>query len=154
MADTGIIKRDAARRQLDCAIRLLFSGEDSLAIHTLAFAAYCILRDLLGKSQTREVFRQFEKSQKLGEIPKFLKHAVTDPHAYLNKHSEKSAHLTLAAAVRLWKEHGNEETPDMRRFSESDDPFKPGHRASGTFKLMQDGISKVTQLTLVQKMFL
>ena len=52
MTGTGITKLDAAQRQLDCAIRLMFSGEDSLVIHNLAYDAFCILRDLLGPSET------------------------------------------------------------------------------------------------------
>jgi hypothetical protein len=42
-----INKLEAARRQLDTAIRLTFANEDALAIHTLAAAAYRILRDIL-----------------------------------------------------------------------------------------------------------
>ena len=42
-----INKLEAARRQLDAAIRLTFSNEDALAIHTLAAAAYRIVRDIL-----------------------------------------------------------------------------------------------------------
>jgi hypothetical protein len=44
-----INKLEAARRQLDAAIRLTFSNEDALAIHTLGAAAYRIVRDILHK---------------------------------------------------------------------------------------------------------
>lgn len=44
-----INKLEAARRQLDTAIRMTFANEDELAIHTVAAAAYRILRDLLEK---------------------------------------------------------------------------------------------------------
>jgi len=44
-----INKLEAARRQLDAAIRMRFAKEDDLAIHTIAAAAYGILRDMLGK---------------------------------------------------------------------------------------------------------
>jgi hypothetical protein len=44
-----INKLEAARRQLDAAIRMLFANEDGLAIHTVAGAAYRILRDMLAK---------------------------------------------------------------------------------------------------------
>jgi hypothetical protein len=44
-----INKLEAARRQLDAAIRMTFDGEDKLAIHTVAAAAYRILRDMLEK---------------------------------------------------------------------------------------------------------
>jgi hypothetical protein len=41
-----VTKFNAARRQLDAAIRMFFSDEDVLAVHTLGTAAYRILRDL------------------------------------------------------------------------------------------------------------
>jgi hypothetical protein len=44
-----INKLEAARRQLDAAIRMTFANEDELAIHTVAAAAYRILRDMLHK---------------------------------------------------------------------------------------------------------
>ena len=44
-----INKLEAARRQLDAAIRLTFANEDTLAIHTLGAAAYRIVRDILHK---------------------------------------------------------------------------------------------------------
>jgi hypothetical protein len=82
MTKGEIDKFEAAQRQLDCAIRLWFVDEESLAIHTLAYAACCILRDLLG-SQKREVLSKFEVSQKFGEVPNFLKHADRDPEYVL-----------------------------------------------------------------------
>ena len=39
-------KLAAAQRQLCAAIRMFFDGEDELAVHTVASAAYGILRDL------------------------------------------------------------------------------------------------------------
>jgi hypothetical protein len=48
-AEASVSKLDAARRQLDAAIRMYLANEDELAIHTLAAAAYRILRDLLEK---------------------------------------------------------------------------------------------------------
>lgn len=44
-----ITKIEAARRQVDAAIRMSFFNEDDLAIHTVASAGYRILRDLLNK---------------------------------------------------------------------------------------------------------
>jgi hypothetical protein len=48
-AEIYVTKLEAARRQIDAAIRMYFAGEDSLAIHTIAAAGYKILRDLLNK---------------------------------------------------------------------------------------------------------
>ena len=49
MAKINVSKVEAARRQIDVAIHMLFSEEDPLAIHTLAGAAFQILRDLADK---------------------------------------------------------------------------------------------------------
>jgi hypothetical protein len=48
-AKVFINKLEAARRQLYAAIRMTFANEDEFAIHTVAAAAYRILRDLLEK---------------------------------------------------------------------------------------------------------
>jgi hypothetical protein len=93
MPDGGIDKFEAAQRQLDCAIRLWVADEDSLGIHTLAYAACCLLRDLLG-NQKAEVLRKFEGSQRFGEVPNFVKHADRDPDYILNARSKLSGHLT------------------------------------------------------------
>ena len=50
-----INKLEAARRQLDAAIRMTFANEDELAIHTVAAAAYRIVRDLLEKRERFEL---------------------------------------------------------------------------------------------------
>jgi hypothetical protein len=42
----SVDKFDAARRQIECAIRVVAAEEDELAIHTLVMAAYSILEDL------------------------------------------------------------------------------------------------------------
>src|SRR5262245_19997574 len=138
MTRSEIDKFEAAQRQLDCAIRLWLADEDSIAIHTLAYAACGLLRDLFG-SQNREVLSKFEVSQKFGEIPNFLKHADRDPEYVLNAHSRGSVHLTLAFAIRLWEEHGHKKTAYMLVFSELDDPFKPAYQASETLKLVRHG---------------
>src|ERR1700727_600867 len=55
-----ISKIATAQRQLDAAIRMFFKREDELAIHTVAAAAFQILRDVTrgpGGHFTGEVFR-------------------------------------------------------------------------------------------------
>jgi hypothetical protein len=106
------------------------------AIHTLAYAASCLLRDLFG-SQKAEVLGKFEGSQRFGEVPNFLKHADRDPDYILSARSKMSVHLTLAFAIQLWEEHGREKTPEMSAFSEAVDPFKAGHRASESLRFAQ-----------------
>ena len=49
MASVSITKLSAAQRQIDAAIRILFSGEDILAVHTVVAAAHRIALDLAEK---------------------------------------------------------------------------------------------------------
>ncbi len=46
-AEIYVNKLEAARRQIDAAIRMLLANEDSLAIHTVTAAGFGVLRDLL-----------------------------------------------------------------------------------------------------------
>jgi len=135
----GITRLEAARRQLDCALRLRREGGDSLAVHTLAYAAYSLLRDLYGNSETKKVLEEFEKQSEFRKVPNHLKHADRKPWAILKKHDEKHTRITLALAIRLWKDRGQPETDEMRVFSALPDPFKPEHRASETLKYVRHG---------------
>jgi hypothetical protein len=44
-----ISQREAAKRHIECAIRLIKT--DDLEAHTLAYAAYGLLRELLGRAR-------------------------------------------------------------------------------------------------------
>ena len=47
MNETRITKLQAAQRQIDAGIWMLFRNDDPVAIHTVAMAAFRILRDLV-----------------------------------------------------------------------------------------------------------
>ena len=49
MASVSITKLSAAQRQIDAAIRVLFSGEDILAVHTIVTAVHTVVLDLAKK---------------------------------------------------------------------------------------------------------
>ncbi len=55
MSEAHLSKSTAARRQLYFAIRMYFAGEDGLAIHTVASAAYRVISDLKEKQGRNEV---------------------------------------------------------------------------------------------------
>jgi hypothetical protein len=74
-----ISQREAAKSHIDCAIRLL--NTDDLEAHTLAYAAYGLLFELLGKGPTKDAVRKLEKKLKLGEIPNYFKHRYSNPSA-------------------------------------------------------------------------
>jgi hypothetical protein len=60
-AQIFVTKVEVARRQINAAIRMVLANEDQLAIHTVAFAGYKILRGLLekkGRYDAEEVFME------------------------------------------------------------------------------------------------
>lgn len=134
---TGITKIDVARAQLQEALRLRLTDGNSIAVHTLAYAAFGILRDLI-KHQAhpmKDVLAILEdQSSKMGkafkEVPDSLKHADWFPDFVLESHSNKDVHLTIAFACRLWVELGNCETELMQKFAQLPNPYRPGYRHS------------------------
>lgn len=88
MAEMKISKLDAAKRQLETAVRLYFSESDPVAIHALTAAGHKLLSDL-NKSRTRTLSAQqpilpnwvnkFERRSR--NAANFIKHADHDPEA-------------------------------------------------------------------------
>jgi hypothetical protein len=84
---------EAARRQLDAAIRLLFAGEDALAVHTLAFASYKLLSDIAKSGECSPTLAMLQEDAALAEGKAFwnclnelaneLKHGDREPKAML-----------------------------------------------------------------------
>ncbi|MFA5821014.1 MAG: hypothetical protein WC873_02850, partial [Candidatus Gracilibacteria bacterium] len=96
-----ISKLDAAKRQLEIAIRLFLNNEDPISIHTLSAASHTILRDLCrkqGKESTlKDVMIKRTKPEKKDEVVKmfneaenFFKHANKDPDQLLKFHPEET----------------------------------------------------------------
>ena len=139
MSENSITKLDAARRQLNSAIRLRLNDGDSLAVHTLSYAAYGILRDLCcaRRREVKEVLDAIIDDAEFAKHPNFLKHADRDPEGMLNAHSPETTHLTVALAIWLWKELEGNETPEMIAFSQLPDPYKAEHKASECLKYFQ-----------------
>lgn len=88
-----VSKLDAARRQLQTAIRLWFSGGDAVSIHTLAYAAYEIVhvvskkrnrtRDLIFDSLVIKDEARADFNKRLKRDGNFFKHAREDADAVL-----------------------------------------------------------------------
>ena len=55
MAEIHVTKLAAAKRQLCVAVRIYFAGEDELAVHTVASAAYRLISDLKSQRGRGEV---------------------------------------------------------------------------------------------------
>jgi hypothetical protein len=125
--DNGVMKShttkpDAVRRQLEAAIRMLFSGEDPLAVHTVAAAAFRIVRDLAeksGKSSFHESVKQMIRPGKenkfwgmLNKSVNFLKHADSDPTEMLELEEELNDDF-IGIACLYYESLGNKLTPIM-----------------------------------------
>jgi hypothetical protein len=80
-----ITKIEAAQRQLETAIFLLFSDEDPISIHTLAIAASRVLRDLCEAKGELAIWDLYIKDEykkdaivHFNKAANFFKHADTD----------------------------------------------------------------------------
>lgn len=111
MDTVKIGKLEAASRQFDVAIKLLFAGEDILAVHTLAGASANILSDLVefrapAKSwdrQAQDVVRIDAKTyfNIARKTQNFLKHADRDPDGELEFSVTDTTAVMMAAAMNL-----------------------------------------------------
>ena len=141
MAELHITKQAAAQRQLDAAIRLLFLGEDLIAVHTLAAAAHNLLSDLDLKSggmsnvpylevmeQLQEQFpsemrfqtdiREFKNwlQSKNRTGANFLKHADRDAGKSLNVETLTTDHMLLEACS-MYRDLKLEPTSEMHVYA-------------------------------------
>ena len=86
----AVSKLEAAQRQLDTGIRLLFEQADPIAVHTLIGAAATLLSDLVAhkdassswdrKAQEATGLTPSQYFRIMREPQNFLKHAKEDPH--------------------------------------------------------------------------
>ena len=118
-----VSKFDAARRQLETAIRLYFFQGDPISIHTLASAAAQILQDLSkhrggAPMLFREAFlqryfrpeRQPEIKKTLAAAENFFKHADRDPETVL-RFRVGQTELVLLEAVEAYDKLTSESAP-------------------------------------------
>ncbi len=102
-----LTKLEAAQRQLNRAIRMLFTEDDPVCTHTLAGAASILLTDLVEHHNPGSTWEQkAQEDNKLGraeffriarKAQNFLKHARDDPSDTLEFNpSDTDALLTLA----------------------------------------------------------
>ena len=127
--DGDVVKRkinkpEAARRQIDAAIRMLFNGEDPIAIYKLTMSGLQVLRDLPAKQSENIVDSAINATldprekklvfQKMREYDNFLKHAEKDPTELLDEIEwEKAIDRILLHACLYYDSLGHEFTPEM-----------------------------------------
>lgn len=104
-----ISKLDAASRQLDAAISLLFANGDPIAVHTLAVAAANIFADVIdnrvGALSWREKLRldhglsHAQLRDVMHKTWNFFKHANRDPNEILEFDEQESEHIIFFATL-------------------------------------------------------
>jgi hypothetical protein len=104
-----ISKIDAAQRQLNLAIRLLFAGADPIAVHTLVGAASTLFTDLVEQltpekswdKQAREAnnLTALEYFQSMRKAQNFFKHARGDHDSNLEFAPADTESLAFWAAM-------------------------------------------------------
>jgi hypothetical protein len=116
-----VSKLDAARRQLETAIRLYFSEADPISIHALTSAAYQVLMDINaargGTPMLKEQLPNWVRPdatesarRKLNEATNFFKHADRD-HDEVLEFRPEATDLFLYDAVRKYRELTGEMVP-------------------------------------------
>jgi hypothetical protein len=126
MAEIRVNKIDAARRQIETAIRLLFSNEDPVAIHTLVAAGCRILRDLAAKRPTAKFHQAFvelikpgmesEAWKAINRAANFFKHADHDPNEVLTDVDEEANEALLLMSCLYYRDLGYQPTATMNAF--------------------------------------
>lgn len=125
LATLKLSKTDAARRQLEAAIRLWFFDGDAVSVHTLAAAAHQLVHDLgkargLGTSLRELSDVRPEYRRKLREAivrdENFFKHADRDPDALLEFRPTVTTYM-LVDAVLTYQTLTSERPPILRTFS-------------------------------------
>lgn len=139
-------KLDAARRQLDSAIRLWFSCDDPVTIHTLVCAAYQIIQDMNNHNKEEKLVTLVEiinaivkpesRQQYLRAMRKpmtFFKHAERDPRDILTFDSRLSETFMVVAINGLIS-LGEQISDVQRAFCAWNDLHHPERYYSGVIK--------------------
>lgn len=120
-------KLDAARRQLETAISLLFSEGDAISIHTLAYAAFGILKDVAthrGVTKVLATAAVLAEAGKKGKFWKgfnragnFFKHADRDPVDVLSGVPEDENEALISIALSIYDGLGCIRSIELQAFS-------------------------------------
>jgi hypothetical protein len=116
-----IDKSEAARRQIECAIRLVAAQEDELAVHTLAMAAFGILNDPTAP-RTDDYDLKFKPYftaigwSHLTKTANFLKHANRDPEPILDSLDARENDWRIGFCLLLYRSLRGTLTPTMAAF--------------------------------------
>jgi hypothetical protein len=134
----AITKLEAARRQLDEAIRLWLDSREPLAVHTLTMAAFRVLYDLIAinepeySSHLKQLlsahgFTRFYK------IANALKHADRDPASAVSLPDDRENEWRIGLALVAYRVLADDLTPEMGGFHMMSLSTYPEH-----FKVAED----------------
>lgn len=120
-------KLEVAKRQLETAIKLYFSEDEPVSIHTLSAAAYNILRDV-GKNtganpmMIKQMFLKYVTPgkeitfiNKINEAENFFKHADKDHESTLN-YDASLPEFFIIDAIGQYNQLTGEDTPWFQLF--------------------------------------
>ena len=120
MKEIRVTKIQAAQRQIDAGIRMLFRNEDPVAIHTVAMAGFRILRDLVKKRDLAHPIDSMIKPGKekefwgaLNNFSNFCKHADRDPADISRNFQEEANDTLLLVATTYYERLGFQRTKEM-----------------------------------------
>jgi hypothetical protein len=124
-----LTKLEAAKRQLEAAIRMFFKNEDILAIHTVSRAAFRVLYDLTNEGEAKEALEAHVKKvgpKRFNEETNFLKHADLDPEAEIDQEFHVFTEAGIGMAIGLYKHHDRNLSPEMASFLAWSQFVRPG----------------------------
>lgn len=120
--DIAVSKLEAASRQVDAAIRALFALEDPIAVHTLAVAAYVLLKERAERLRQSETFALLEADARLRDksefwsemtrLANFLKHGNRTDEDSISGVPEEMNEAVLLLNCMLLREDGEFSTPE------------------------------------------
>ena len=125
-----IDKMEAAKRQIEASIKMLFDNYDIVPIHSNTRAGLEIVRNLAKKREIDENYfidsvimqnenhdeRKWLKQYLLGETSSFIKHANRDPGGMLSPIDEDDNNLLIFFAIVTYEALGGEMTIIMQAF--------------------------------------
>jgi hypothetical protein len=125
-----IAKLEAAKRQLDAAIRIFFKSEDMLAVHIVSRAAFRVLYDLTKDDavikQALDAHIKKVGLKRFNEKTNFLKHADQDPAGEIDENFHTFTEAGIGMAIGLFKHRDKNLTAEMAAFLAWSAIMRPG----------------------------
>jgi hypothetical protein len=154
-----ISKLEAAKRQLDCAIRLYLNDDDMSSTITLSRASFRLMWDLYptiaNDGFEKPLLKLIEVIgwNKFNAIANFLKHADKDPEAQMEP-DEVHAKTGIGFSIILYSRATNAYSPEMKAWETLmtlaepeiwDSHPEPGHEGYANFKIAVEKYKAATR---------